>query len=483
MAQRGGRFRLAETIPAAGAVPPSSTGRRERIGRYLLAWTAGALPAFAVITALWLYPNDFHGVGEVALGAFALMFPVAVRQLGVARRVSFVHFLLGAGIVFAVGSILTGAGNGLTDEPYTTPRYVSLLLAHRDPFVVPLVFDYVQYGQTIHSQSTYLYLPLLMFFQVPGTDYKWFAVGCWVLMVLVVRKQFDIAVMLAQPYVAIIAASGYNDLVVLLFMTLAFVGIAGRRQKWAEWLALGMKQFANAITLVYYLIRRDWRNVAVTAGVTTAFLVPFLLWSGPAIICPAVFADRLPGCTTGGGPSYLLNYSVWVVWVVAVFYPQLIEAVRRRASSGLVSRALAWGRLGLDDLLRLPAFVVVGISGVFVNLCVFTLLGLRFGEATLITLLASAAAFGVAMMWNFTWNRAWAFEGRGERSTAYHLGVYGAIQVGALVVNLVVLAVGVSLGEPPIESQLFGVLLGSVLGYAANLRWNFPKAPTAPAIG
>lgn len=124
-------------------LPPEDT-RRSRVPRYSLAWLSGALPAFAVIAALWQYPNDFHGVGEISLGAFALMFPVAVRQLRVPRQAGFIYFLLGVGVVFSVISILTGAANGLTYEPFTTPRYVHLLFAHQDPYVVPLVFDYVQ---------------------------------------------------------------------------------------------------------------------------------------------------------------------------------------------------------------------------------------------------------------------------------------------------------------------------------------------------
>jgi putative flippase GtrA len=467
---------LAETTAAAPVLPAPLENRPRRVLRYSLAWLSGALPAFAVITALWLFPSDFHGVGEISLGAFALMFPVAVRQLNVPRRIGFVYFLLGAGIVFSIGSVLTGAANGLTDEPFTTSRYVSLLFAHQDPYIVPLVFNYVQYGQTFHSQSIYLYGPLLMFLQVPGLDYKWFALACWASMVLVVRKRFDVAVMLAQPYVAIMAASGYNDLVVLLFMTLAFVGYEGRRQKWAEWLSLGMKQFANLFVLAYYVVRRDWRNTLLTAVVSAAFIVPFYLWSGPAVLCPAVLADRLPSCSGGGAPSYLLNYSLWVVWAVAIFYPSFVDLLRRNAATGRWNRILSRVGIRFDDLVRLPAFVVVGISGVFVNLCVFTLLGVRFGHATGVTLLASAAAFGVAMLWNFTWNRSWAFEGRGDRSTAFHLTVYGAIQAVALGVNLVVLALGVEVGLGPLTSQLIGVVLGSVMGYVANLRWNFRSA-------
>jgi putative flippase GtrA len=479
---RGRRTGLAEVTPD---VPPPSIPALPlggQIARYAVAWLAGALPAFAVITALWLYPSDFSGVGEISLGAFALMFPVAVRQLNVPRRIGFVYFLLAAGVVFSVVSILTGAANGLTNEPFTTPRYAALLLSHRDPYVVPLVFNYVQYGQLFHSQSVYLYGPLLTFLQVPGLPYKWFALGCWVVLVLVVRRRFDVAVLLAQPYVAIVAANGYNDLAVLVFLTLGFAGWEGRRQKWAEWLSLGMKQFANVFVLVYYAVRREWGKTLLTAGISAAFIVPFYLWSGPAVLCPAVAGNLLPGCTGNGPPTFLLNYSLWVVWVVALFYPQLVDALRHRAETGWTGRLFARTGIGFDDLLRLPAFVVVGVSGVFVNLCVFTLFGIHFGTTTELTLLASVAAFGVALIWNFTWNRAWAFQGRGgDHSAAYHLAIYGVIQASALGVNLVVLALGVTVGLHALDSQLLGVLLGSVIGYAANLRFNFRKAATVPS--
>jgi putative flippase GtrA len=472
---------VAEATPQIPSTPTPPLTPTARVLRYALAWLAGALPAFAVITALWLFPTDFADVGEVSLGAFALMFPVAVRQLGVPRRTDFVYFLLGVGVAFSVGSILTGAANGLTNEPFTTPRYVTVLFAQHDPYVTPLVFDYVQYGQTFHSHSIYLYGPLLMFFQVPGLDYKWFALGCWVLLVVLVRRRFDVAVMLAQPYLAIMAANGYNDLVVLLFLTLGFVGYEGRRQKWAQWLALGMKQFANVFVLGYYLLRRDWRNTLIAAAVSLAFIAPFYLWSGPAVLCPSVVADHLPMCAGTGVPSYLLNYSLWVVWAVAIFYPQVVDALRTRAEAGRWSRLLARTGVGFDDLVRLPAFVIVGVSGVFVNLCIFTLFGIHFGTTTLLTLLGSVASFGGALGWNFLWNRAWAFEGRGERSAAYHLALYGVIQASALGVNLIVLALGVTLGVGALESQLIGVLLGSGLGFAANMRFNFRGHRALPA--
>jgi len=466
--------------PDPASLPAQTPG--ERYLRYAAAWAAGAVPAFAVVTALWLYPSAFQEIGGISLGAFALMFPVAVRQLGVERRSGFVYFLLITGLAFGVVSILTGAANGLTAEAYTTPRYVTVLFAHQDPYVVPLVFSYQEYGRTLTSQSTFLYLPLLMFLQVPGLSYKWFALACWTGMVLLARRRFDAGVMLAQPYMVIVSASGYNDLVVLLLMTLGFLGFEGRRQKWAEWLSLGCKQFANVLVIAYYVIRRDWRNTAVTLGISAAFLAPFFLWSGSAVLCPAVTSGRFPSCSQSGALTFQINYSVWVVWAIALFYLPLVQAARRRATGGILARSLLRFRLSFEDLLRIPAFLVVGVSGVFVNLCVFTLLDFRLGNVAGSYLLASSGAFVVAMGWNFTWNRAWAFAGRGGRSTAYHLAVYGTIQAGVLAVNLVVLAVGVDLGGSHLDSQLVGILFGSVIGYAANIKWNFraltPGAPT-----
>ncbi len=157
--------------------------------------------------------------------------------------------------------------------------------------------------------------------------------------------------------------------------------------------------------------------------------------------------------------------------------------MRRRASAGWTARLLERFRVSFDDLLRLPAFLTVGVSGVFVNLCVFTLLGLQLTGTAGAVYLASAGAFGVALGWNFLWNRAWAFAGRGGHSTAYHLALYGVIQAGVLAVNLVVLAVAVTLGASNLEGQVAGILAGSLLGYSANLRWNFRAMVANAPVG
>lgn len=467
--------------PATGTAHPQP--RTVRYLRFAAAWVVGALPAFAVLAALWQYPSAFNGTSEVALGAFALMFPIAVRQLRVERRTEFVYFLLLVGIAFGVISVLSGAANGLTDQPYSTPRFVSLLFQRQDPYVVPLGFQYQQYGQTLSFHAVYSFLPLLMFLQVPGLNYKWFALAAWAAMVLVARRRFDTAVLLAQPYLAILAANGYNDLVVLLLLTVGFVGWEGRRQKWAEWLSLGCQQLASLFVVAYHVVRRDWRNVVVTLGITLGFLVPFLLWSGTGVLCPAITGDRLAACGTGAGLALHLDDPVWVVWGMAVFYAPLLGALRRRASTGATGRLLGRLHLSFDEVLRLPAFLIVGISGVFVNLVVFTVLGLRLTSTPDAVYFSSAGAFAVALCWNFSWNRAWAFAGRGGHSTAYHFGLYGVIQAGALAVNLLVLAIAVGLGASNLEGQLVGIVTASLLGYGLNLRWNFRATLTQSPTG
>lgn len=462
------------------ALPPGSNART--YARYAGAWVAGALPAFAVITALWVDPSRFNGPAEIALAGFALMFPLTVRVIGVRRHASFLYFLLAAGIGFAIVSILTGAGNGLTDEPYTTPRFVSVLLAHHDPYTYPLIFNYQQYGQTLHSESVYLYLPLLMFLQFPGLDYKWFAVTMWALMVLVVRNRFDIGVWLAQPYFALMAASGYNDFPVLLLMTLAFVGIGAGRQKWAEYLALGCKQFANAIVLVYYVVRRDWKNTVLTAAVSLAFVAPFVWWSGPTVLCPSVLADRLPVCVSGGAPTYLLNYSLWVVWAVAIFYASAATELRRAARSGWLAAALRRVHLSIEEVFRLPEFAIVGLSGVFVSLGALVLILRTTGNDSVGLILASLGGFLLTTLWTFAWNRVWAFEGMSNRPSGIHLALYLPIQAAALTISLIVLAGSVALNRSEVVGQVVAFLLGTITAYALNRRWNFRGEIPRPAV-
>lgn len=476
---------MAEHTDAGEPTTVAGESRARRLALYGTAWVAGAVPLFVVITALWKAFGTFGSTGNITIGAFAIAFPVVVRRLGVPRRESFVRFLLVAGLVFGVVSILTSWGNGLTDEPFTTPRFVSMLWAHQDPYVVPLVFNYVQYGVTIQSKSIYPYLPLLMFLQVPGLDYKWFALACWVGMVLLVRKKFDAGILLAQPYVAVMAASGYNDFPVLLLLTVAFVGAAGRRQRWAQLLALGAKQFANAIVLAYYLVRRDWKNVLVTIGVSAAFILPFVIWSGPTVLCPTVFANRLASCPSGGTAQYLLNYAVWPVWVLAIFYPAALAATRWSAQRGRLARLLAGRRFSIDDLLPIPACTIVGITGALAAVTVFLGLGVALGTSSTVTIIGAAAGVAVLAAWVVLLDRPARTDGTLPLRLRSKVQIHIAVHAIALALNLGAVGCAVLLGRAPLDGEIVGAFLAGLWESVAF----FPRSsrsrpsPPAPAAG
>jgi len=445
----------------------SGTGARaaslRHLSLYSAAWIAGAVPLFAVIVALWLEFPTFGSTGTITIGTFALVFPVVVRRLGVPRRESFVRFLLFAGVAFAVVSVLTGWGNGLTDEPFTTPRFVTLLWAHQDPYVVPLVFDYVQYGQTIHSYSIYPYLPLLMFLQVPWLSYKWVTLGSWVAMVYLVRKRFDAGVFLAQPYVVVMAASGYNDFPVLLLLTIAFVGWYGRRQRWAQLLALGAKQFANVIVIGYYALLRDWKNLLVTVGVSAAFILPFVLWSGPTVLCPTVVADRLASCPNGGTAEYLLNYALWPVWVLAIFFPTFVGKTRASAANGRLARWFSGRRFTVEDLLRVPSFAIVGLSAAFAGVTVFLASELAVGPS--VPALVLSTFFGVAVLSGWVLAMDWAGpSSRRLLGRAVSLGTFQlSVFVVAFALGIVPVILASTLGRPAIDGMVVGALLASLV--------------------
>jgi putative flippase GtrA len=124
---------------------------------------------------------------------------------------------------------------------------------------------------------------------------------------------------------------------------------------------------------------------------------------------------------------------------------------------------------------RFLAYLIVGASGVLVNLLAFTQAEHLLGTASRLVLVASTSAFAVALFWNFVWNYIWTFRDRRHRPLYFHLGIYAAIQLVALGVNLGILDLwtlrfGVSTA---LWGQFLGILAGSAWGFGANLRWNF----------
>jgi putative flippase GtrA len=147
-------------------------------------------------------------------------------------------------------------------------------------------------------------------------------------------------------------------------------------------------------------------------------------------------------------------------------------------------------------LARYPRFLLVGLTGVVVNLATFVLtvdgithrpasnfLGevVHFASKTapnpLVYLAASAVAFGVATLWNFALNSWWTFRSeQGHRHSAgRRLGLYYGVSLGSLAVNEVVL-VATQAALPPLLGQGLGVVAGSIVGFLGNSRYTFAEA-------
>jgi hypothetical protein len=193
----------------------------------------------------------------------------------------------------------------------------------------------------------YVYLPLLLFFQIPGTGsvgYKSVCLACWVGIVYLVRRDRYAALCLVSPVAALVAANGFTDLPVLLLMTFSLRGGGGATGRAAEYATYAMKQFANAFWFVYYLFRREPVRAVVVLALTLAFAAPFIVWHPDGIWCEALTFSLSPGCPSSLNSSRQLsdlyshwNYYLWVLWVYAL-YPLEIRRLGRRAWAYLARR-------------------------------------------------------------------------------------------------------------------------------------------------
>ena len=313
----------------------SPEARRRRRLQYAGLWTLGlAIPAVVLgLGGVYNHGQQVSDSTPTILGLWALVYPLFVYRMHLIRLSSFALILAFASVTVALVSIVTGWGNGMTDEPYAMPAFIQPLLQGQNPYTTPIYVTYNQYGTIFYLGPTkYVYLPLLIFLQpfigagttYAGTVYKIYVVLAWAVTLYLVRKSAFAVVAIGQPYMALLAASGFNDFVVLLLLTLAFVGVNGRRQKWAEILALGCKQSANAFIAVYWAIKRDWTNMTIALVVSIAWVLPFLIWDPSAFICDAVvlFPSGCGGASTGGVLLHL-NYWAWPVWILGVFFVPL----------------------------------------------------------------------------------------------------------------------------------------------------------------
>ena len=122
---------------------------------------------------------------------------------------------------------------------------------------------------------------------------------------------------------------------------------------------------------------------------------------------------------------------------------------------------------------QLVKFCVVGGSGYVVNLAVFTLCVELGGFHYLV---AATAAFIVAVLNNFWWNRHWTF-GAKEGHAGFQAARFFTVSVLAFGVNAVVLELLVSVGElPEIPSQAIAIVAATPFNFIGNKMWSFGRS-------
>ena len=118
---------------------------------------------------------------------------------------------------------------------------------------------------------------------------------------------------------------------------------------------------------------------------------------------------------------------------------------------------------------QLAKFCAVGATGYLVNLAVYAFLldvvGLHY-------LSAAVGSFLVAVTNNYLWNRLWTF--RAQRGgVAYQGARFFVVSTAALLANLAVLEVLVSLGLGEFVSQAIAIVLVTPVNFVGNKLWSF----------
>jgi putative flippase GtrA len=120
--------------------------------------------------------------------------------------------------------------------------------------------------------------------------------------------------------------------------------------------------------------------------------------------------------------------------------------------------------------IQLLRFGMVGASGYAVNLAVF---GALVHLADVDYRLAATAAFLVAVVNNFLWNRVWTFAAR-DGHAGFQAARFLLVSLAAFGVNLLILAALVDAGGlPKLEAQAIAIAAATPLSFIGNKLWTF----------
>lgn len=243
--------------------------------------------------------------------------------------------LIGLASVVAFGAVLVALDwpATLTDEDDYMPFALGDVLAGRNPYATSHSGGGVierPWGEQEYSwETTYPYLPALLFLQVPGLDYRWTALAAYALLLVALRHSTWGFWAFANPLVAWFAASGFND-----FVALALLAWASRTPSgWPAWVAAACKQFVLPMLVADAVIRRSWRVLAPVLACAVISL-PFVLWDPSAFARSAILqhASKAP-----------IAYDFWNYWLYPLFFASVMLpaawSARNGATSGRDARA------------------------------------------------------------------------------------------------------------------------------------------------
>jgi putative flippase GtrA len=151
-------------------------------------------------------------------------------------------------------------------------------------------------------------------------------------------------------------------------------------------------------------------------------------------------------------------------------YPALtVESSQVPVNAGFSPARVRAGMRKRKNWEQLAKFCVVGVSGYAVNLAVYTVLldgvGMHY-------ISAAVGSFVVAVTNNYLWNRLWTF--RAQRGDVAYQGMrFLIVSTAALLANLVVLHLLVSVGLGEVVAQAIAIVLVTPVNFVGNKLWSF----------
>jgi putative flippase GtrA len=151
-------------------------------------------------------------------------------------------------------------------------------------------------------------------------------------------------------------------------------------------------------------------------------------------------------------------------------YPAVtVESSQVPVNAGFSPARVRAGMRKRKNWEQLAKFCLVGVSGYVVNLAVYTVL---LDGAGLHYISAAVGSFLVAVTNNYLWNRLWTF--RAQRGGVAYQGMrFLVVSTMALLANLAVLQLLVTVGLGEVVAQAIAIVLVTPVNFVGNKLWSF----------